>query len=152
MPPVLEGLDPAIVGSQGGLIRALHWVQEKEGCIPADHQAALADLFNLTRAEVKGVVSFYDDFRAEKAGTHVIRLCQAEACQAVGARVLTNYARQKTGMDLGDTEAEGALTLEGVHCLGLCASGPAALVDGKPMGRLDEAALGALIDQLAASS
>jgi len=83
------------------------------------------------------VIAYYDDFRTIPPGRHVVRLCQAEACQAVGARALTAHVCAKTGLELGQTSDDGTLTLEGVYCLGLCANGPAALIDDAPMAELD---------------
>ena len=81
------------VGRTGGLISALRAIQAARGFLPPETEEAAAAAFNLTRAEVKGVISFYSDFaRAPKGGT-VIRLCAAEACQAQGARALAaNHA------------------------------------------------------------
>jgi formate dehydrogenase subunit gamma len=125
----------------GGLIKALHALQNTHGFIDAALLPVIADMFNLTKAEVKGVISFYEDFRRSPAGTHVIKICQAEACQAVGARELTEKLR--AALDLEgpfsgcDTSVTGNITIEPVFCLGLCASGPAAVVDGALRGRLN---------------
>ncbi len=104
---------------------------------------ALMRTFARSRAEVLGVVSWYEDFRTRPPGRHVLRLCQAEACQAVGARELTRHVCDATGLQLGETSADGALTLEGVYCLGLCANGPAGEMDGQALAELDAAALNA---------
>ncbi len=103
--------------------------------------AALAPLmqgFARSRAEVRSAIAYYDDFSMRPPGRHSIRLCQAEACQAAGARALTAHACAKTGLQPGQTSADGALTLHNVYCLGLCTHGPAALIDGKPVAELDE--------------
>ncbi|PHS28191.1 MAG: NADH-quinone oxidoreductase subunit E [Robiginitomaculum sp.] len=108
----------------------------------------LMQTFARSRAEVLGVIAYYDDFRTTAPGRHVVRLCQAEACQAVGARELTAHMCEKTGLTLGQTSADGALTLEGVYCLGLCANGPAALIDDRPVAELDENRLDTMLDEL----
>lgn len=133
----MSALITPYVGETGGLMRALHAIQDAEGYIDAAVLPVLADAFNVTKAEVKGVVSFYEDFRRAPAGKHIVKICQAEACQAVGARTLTERTLAATGLELGDTDASGAMTVEPVYCLGLCASGPAAMVDGALRGRLD---------------
>ena len=102
---------------------------------------------NLSRAEVHGVVSFYHDFRKAPPGTHVLKLCRAEACQSMGADALAAEARERLRIDWGETSADGRVTLEPVFCLGLCACAPAAMLDGKVVGGLDRARLGALLDQ-----
>ena len=124
--------------SQGGLLPALHALQKEYGFIDPSFHLQLADAFNLSLAEIKGVVSFYHDFHHEPKGRHVLRLCQAEACQSVGAVQLTDFAKELTGLDLGETSADQSLTLESVYCLGLCAIGPAAELDGAPVARMSQ--------------
>jgi formate dehydrogenase subunit gamma len=87
---------------------------------------------------VHGVISFYHDFRSAPAGRHVLKLCRAEACQTVGAEVVADRIKQALGIDWHETTADGRVTLEPVFCLGLCACGPAAMVDGRLVGRVDE--------------
>lgn len=137
MQSAILALVQPFTGETGGLMKALHAVQKTEGYIDAAALPVIADAFNLTKAEVKGVISFYEDFRRKPAGDHVIKICQAEACQAVGARALTEKALAAIGVSLGDTSVSASVTIEPVYCLGLCASGPAAMVDGKLRGRLD---------------
>ena len=104
----------------------------------------IADALNLSKAEIRGVVSFYHDFRSARAGRHVLKLCRAEACQALGAAALAERLLRRMGLAWGGTTQDGALTVEGVFCLGLCACGPAALIDGEPLGRLDDALISEL--------
>ncbi len=124
---------------------ALHALQQHFGCIPKPAVTLLADVFNISRAEVYGVVTFYRDFHQEPRGHHVLKLCRAEACQAVGAAALANVAKKELDLDWNETSADGRWTLEPVFCLGLCACGPAALLDGEPKGHLDDGTLKALI-------
>ena len=131
----------------GGLLPALHAVQDALGHVPDEAVPLLASTFNLSRAEVHGVLTFYAHFRREPAGRTVVLLCRAEACQAVGSDELVRDVCARFGTELGHTRADGAVTLEPVYCLGLCACAPAALVDGAPHGRLDEAALAALLTE-----
>jgi formate dehydrogenase subunit gamma len=131
-------------GVEGPLLPILHAVQEAFGHVPEPAVPVIADALNLTRAEVWGVVTFYHDFRREPAGRHVVKLCRAEACQSVGADGLLADAERRLGVALGETSADGRITLEAVYCLGLCACGPAGLVDGRPVGRLDGAAVEAI--------
>lgn len=132
----------------GGLLPALHDVQAELGYIPPDGVAAIADAFNLSRAEVHGVITYYHHFRSAPAGRHVLQICRAEACQAMGAEALVDGARQRLGCDLHGCSADGAVTLEPVYCLGLCASSPAVMLDERPLARMTPARLGALIDGL----
>lgn len=123
---------------EGPLLPILHDVQEEFGHIPADALPVIAKALNLSRAEVHGVVSFYHDFRAEPAGRHVLNVCRAEACQSMGGEVLAAQLERELGVAFGGTSADGSVTLEKVYCLGLCACAPAAMLDGKVIGRLDE--------------
>jgi formate dehydrogenase subunit gamma len=132
-------------GAEGPLLPILHDVQAAFGHIPRDALPLIAEGLNLTRAEVHGVMSFYHDFREDPAGRHVLKLCRAEACQAMGADRVADHARGVLGIDWHQTTRDGAVTLEPIFCLGLCACAPAAMVDGRLVGRVDEARVEALI-------
>jgi formate dehydrogenase subunit gamma len=131
---------------EGPVLPILHALQHEFGFIPDEAVVQVAEAVNATRAEIHGVVTFYHDFRRAPAGRHVLKLCRAEACQSVGADGLAEHAKTRLGIAWGETSANGAVTLEPVFCLGFCALGPAALLDGAPAGRLDRAALDELID------
>jgi formate dehydrogenase subunit gamma len=118
------------------LLPALHALVEAFGYIDERAIPLVADVFNLSRAEVTGVVSFYKDFRREPPGRHVVKVCRAEACQAMGCEPLVAELEKRLGTPVDATSA-GAVTLETVYCLGNCALSPAALVDGKLLGRVD---------------
>jgi formate dehydrogenase subunit gamma len=135
-------------GLEGPLLPVLHAVQGVFGFIPRDALPVIAQHLNLSRAEVHGVISFYHDFREEPAGRHVLKLCRAEACQAMGADRVAAHAREALGIGWHQTTPDGTITLEPVFCLGLCACAPAALVDGRVLGRVDEARLDALIAEV----
>jgi len=127
----------------GALLPILHALQEEFGYIDRAAEPLIAEILNLTRAEVHGVVTFYHDFRHTLPARHVLKLCRAEACQAMGADALALYAAQKTGIALGNTT--GGISLEPVYCLGLCAVAPSAMFDGRVIGRLDTNKLDALV-------
>lgn len=150
MPPAgVEATARAIAADYGNapnqLIEILHKVQEALGCVPEASVPLLADTLNLSRAEVHGVVTFYHDFRREPPGRHVLKMCRAEACQAVGSEALVARAEDRLGVACGNTSADGRVTLEPVYCLGLCATGPSAMLDGKVVGRLTASKLDALL-------
>jgi formate dehydrogenase subunit gamma len=132
---------------EGALLPILHDLQHEFGWIPDSAVPVIAEALNLSRADVHGVLTFYHDFRREPAGRVVVKLCQAEACQARGAREITARAEARLGVALGETTPDGAVTLEPIYCLGLCASGPSALVDDRPVARLDAARLDRMIDE-----
>jgi formate dehydrogenase subunit gamma len=120
----------------GALLPILHAVQDDLGFIPADAVALIAEALNLSRAEVHGVITFYHHFRSQPAGKHIVQLCRAEACQAVGARALETYAKNMLGIDFHETTADGAITLEATYCLGNCACGPSLRIDDDIAGRV----------------
>jgi formate dehydrogenase subunit gamma len=132
----------------GALLPVLHQIQEELGYIGAAMVPVIAAELNLSRAEVHGVISFYHDFRTAPAGRHIIRLCQAESCQALGATALAGYARRRLGINFGETTEDGRFTLLPVYCLGNCACSPAMSIDENLHGRLDEASLERAISAL----
>lgn len=138
----------AYAGQDGATLPILHALQHAFGCIPNDAVPIVAQALNLSRAEVHGIVSFYHEFRRQPPGRHVLQLCRAEACQALGADALAAHLCDRLGVAWHETAADGGVTLEPVFCLGLCAVGPSALLDGKPLARLDparaDAALGSV--------
>jgi formate dehydrogenase subunit gamma len=137
----------AHIAGRGRLLPILHALQEEFGYIDDAAKPLIADALNISRAEVHGVVTFYHDFRDEPAGRHVLKLCRAEACQAAGGDALAARAEQRLGIAMGSTTADGSVTLEPIYCLGLCATAPSAMLDGHPVGRLDDKRLDALIAQ-----
>lgn len=129
---------------EGPLLPILHGIQDEFGYVPQAALPVIADGLNLSRAEVHGVVSFYHDYREAPAGRHVIKMCRAEACQSMGGDALAERLLELLGIDWHETSANGAVTVEPVYCLGLCACAPAAMVDGEMVGRLDADAVNGL--------
>ncbi len=132
----------------GALLPVLHAVQDALGFVPADFVATIAEALNLSRAEVHGVISYYHFFRSAPPGRHVVQVCRAEACQACGAEALLAHAERALGCALHETRADGAVTLEPVYCLGLCASSPAIQIDDRLHARLTPQRLDQLLAEL----
>jgi formate dehydrogenase subunit gamma len=149
-PAMVEAETRAILaahdGLEGPLLPVLHALHARFGHLPPAALPVIAAALGLGRAEVHGVASFYHDFRRQPAGRRVIRLCRAEACQAVGGQALADHAQARLGIGWGETTPDGRVTLEPVFCLGLCACGPAALVDGAVAGRLTAEAFDRLVE------
>jgi formate dehydrogenase subunit gamma len=122
----------------GALLPILHGIQEELGYIPEDAIPLIASEMNLTRAEVHGVITFYHDFRSHPPGRHIIRICQAESCQAAGSEALTDYARKRLGIGFHQTTEDSSCSLEPVYCLGNCALSPSIMVDKEVFGRVTE--------------
>ncbi len=119
----------------GGVLRTLREIVSEQGYVSRAQEHAVADVFNLSRAEVRGIVSFYHDLRTAPPPPVEVRVCQAEACQAVGGRALTAKVEAFLGVKIGS--ANEAVALTPVYCLGLCAQGPSMSVNGEPIARAD---------------
>lgn len=132
---------------EGPLLPILHALQEAFGHVPAAAHGPVAEALNITRAELHGVVSFYHDFRDRPAGRHVLRLCRAEACQSMGGAELAAVLLDRLGLEWHGTTGDGALTVEPVYCLGLCACAPAAMLDDRLLGRADMAGIEAALQE-----
>lgn len=137
--PTTKPFDPAEAESiihkhasaEGPLLPILHELQAHFGYIAAEAVPVVASVLNLTRAEVHGVISFYHDFRTSAPGAKVVKLCLAEACQARGVNEVREKLESTLSVKMGETAADGTVTLAPVYCLGLCGNGPAALVEDR---------------------
>ncbi|MQA04833.1 MAG: formate dehydrogenase subunit gamma [Streptosporangiales bacterium] len=137
-------------GERGALLPVLHGIQDEFGHVDPAVVPILAEELNLSRADVHGVVTFYHDFRDRPPGQSTVRICRAEACQSVGAEALVAHARRSLGVELGDTTADGRVTVDQVFCLGNCALGPSVQVDGTMYGRVDAARFDSLVGKAVA--
>ncbi|MCC7321081.1 MAG: NAD(P)H-dependent oxidoreductase subunit E [Rubellimicrobium sp.] len=126
----LDEIIAAHAGLEGPLLPILHAVQAEWGHVPEATLAPIAAALNIGKAEIHGVVSFYHDFRREPRPAHVVRLCRAESCQAQGGRALEAEVKERLA-------GRADVLFEDVYCLGLCACGPAAMVDGELVGRAE---------------
>lgn len=144
--PIIE----AHRGLDGALLPILHALQHTFGFVPQAALPQIAEALNISKAEVHGVTSFYHDFRSAPAGRHVVRVCRAEACQAMGGEAVAAAALDRLGLDWRGTTADGSVTIEPVFCLGLCACGPAAMVDDRLHGRVDAERMNDLLAEIGA--
>lgn len=132
------------------LLPLLHGLQDEIGYIDDALVPAIAAALNLSRADVHGVLTFYHDYRRRPAGRHIVKLCRAESCQARGGAAIEAAATARFGVAMGETRSDGQISLEPVYCLGLCAIGPNALVDGRPVARIDHGTLERIAAEVAA--
>ena len=133
---VVESIAHGFKDKPGALMPILRRIQDELGWVPRDSVPVLAEILNLTRAEVHGVLSFYHDFRHEPPGRNVVRVCRAESCQAMGGVALAEHVKHRLGCEFGATSSDGAFTLEPVYCLGNCACSPALVINGELFGRV----------------
>lgn len=143
-----RGVIDALKAKPGALLPVLHELQETFGYIASDAEPLIADALNISRAEVHGVVTFYADFRTTPPPAHQLKLCRAEACQAMGADRLAEHAAARLGIGMGESTPDRRVCLEPVYCLGLCSVAPSAMLDGRIVGRLDEHKLDALLTEV----
>jgi formate dehydrogenase subunit gamma len=129
----------------GALLPLLHAIQDDIGFIPEAAYPAIAKALNLSVAEVHGVVTFYHHFRSHPPGRHVLQVCRAESCQAMGSNALEAHVKSCLGVDYHGTTADGSITLEPVYCLGNCACSPAVMLDDDIYGRVNAAVIDDLI-------
>ena len=132
---------------EGATLPILHALHDTFGYVDEEAVPLIADALNLSRAEVHGCLTFYHDFRRAPAGRRQVKLCRAEACQAMGSDRLHGEILGRLGIDWHETTADGAVTVEPVYCLGLCANGPAALIDEEPLARLTPERLEAVLKE-----
>jgi formate dehydrogenase subunit gamma len=119
------------------LLEIFHELQQKLGYIPESTLPIIARAINRSRAEVYGVLTFYHDFKRQPIGKHLVKICRAESCQAVGTEELCRHAEHSLNTKLGGTTADGKVTIEEVFCLGNCALSPAVMVDERLYGMVD---------------
>lgn len=129
-------LAEAHAGEDGPLLPILHAIQDRFGCVPEAAVPIVAEILNLSRAEVHGVVTFYHFFRSTPPGRKTLYVCRAEACQSMGSRALERHARRKLNVDFHETTSDGRFSLEPVYCLGNCACAPAVMIDEEVYGRV----------------
>jgi formate dehydrogenase subunit gamma len=130
----------------GSVLRALQAVQTKFGYVPDEALSMVADICNVSRAEVYGVFTYYSDFRSTPPAPNIIKVCVAEACQANGSDALVEAIRNELGLDVHAKSRSGDVEVAPVFCLGNCALGPSALVNDRLLGRVTVAKIGAVLD------
>ncbi|WP_420822475.1 NAD(P)H-dependent oxidoreductase subunit E [Sphingomonas crocodyli] len=147
---IVGTLADRFAGERGALLPLLHAIQAEVGWVPDAAIPLVARALNLSRAEVHGVVTFYHDFRREPAGRHIVKLCLAEACKARGVGAIETALSDRLGLPIDETSEDGRVSFEAVYCLGLCATGPNALVNDKPVSRLDAHKIDRIVAQVSA--
>ncbi len=130
----------------GALLPILHALQDEFGYVDQAAVPLIAEELNISKAEVHGVITFYHDFRHHPPGRHVLKICRAEACQSMGCDRTIEHVEKRLQVKLGETTEDERFTVEQIFCLGLCALSPAAMLDGKPYGRVTPQVADMLLD------
>lgn len=136
----------------GALLPLLHSIQDTIGYVPEACYLPISKALALSVAEVHGVVTFYHHFRRHPGGRHILQVCRAESCQAMGSEKLEASIKSSLGIDYHQTTQDGAITLEPVYCLGNCACSPAVMMDDEVYGRMDNQKVAELIGDARATS
>ena len=147
-PALIQQEVDALKDKPGALLPILHAIQDRFGYIPEAAVPIIAETLHQTRADIHGVLSFYHHFRTHPVGSHVVQVCRAEACQALGARQLEAHIKERLAVDYHQTTRDNEITLEPVYCLGNCACGPSLRVDDDIHGRVTTAKFDHLVESL----
>lgn len=147
----LEKIDAHILAHQsvpGGLMPLLHAIQDDIGYVPEGVYPQISKALALSVAEVHGFVTFYHHFRTHPVGKHILQVCRAESCQAMGSEKLEAEIKMRLGVDYHETTADGEITLLPVYCLGNCACSPAVMMDEEVYGRVDAQQITELVNEV----
>ena len=136
----------------GALLPLLHAIQDDLGFVPEIAYPLISSALSLSVAEVHGVVTFYHHFRSHKPGRHILQVCRAESCQAMGSEMLELHIKEHLNIDFHETTSDGAITLEPIYCLGNCACSPSVMIDEEVYGRVDSKKIDQLISDLKRAS
>lgn len=149
----LTMLDPIFeryAGQFGSLITILQEAQDIYGYLPDDVLACIAEHTGNSPAHVRGVATFYTQFRFTPAGKYLIQLCKGTACHVNGAERLATSLRELLGIGDGETTEDGLFSLNFVACLGCCSLSPVVMINGEAYGSMTPAKLSALIADIKA--
>ena len=133
---------------QGGLIPALHALQDEFGYVDDDVLPVLAKVFNLSNADIFGIITFYHDFKRNRTGSHSLKVCRGEACQSMGSEDLLDRIKDHLNVVVGGKTLDGAISLDHVFCLGNCALSPSIMINKTLYGRVTPQRLETLISRL----
>ena len=134
----------------GALLPLLHAIQDDIGWIPEDAYLPISKALALSVAEVHGVVTFYHHFHRHPVGKHILQVCRAESCQAMGSEQLEKDIKTALGIDYHETTKDGAITLLPIYCLGNCACSPAVMLDDEVYGRVNGEMVASLVAEVTA--
>jgi formate dehydrogenase subunit gamma len=150
-PEIIRQEVAALQHKPGALLPILHAIQNRIGYVPEGAVPIIAEMLQQTRADIHGVISFYHHFRTQPAGSNLLEVCRAEACQARGGRALERHVQKRLGVGYHGTTADNEFTLEPVYCLGNCACGPSIRVNNETIGRVTPQKFDELADKLTTS-
>ncbi len=121
---------------EGGLIEALHAIDNEYRCIPESALSKLAEAFDVPVAKVYGVATFYAKFKVGERGSNLIRVCESAPCHNAGAALVLAAIESNLGIKAGETTADGRFTLELTECVGCCNESPTITINEVPYTKL----------------
>ena len=136
------------VQDKQNLITILNEVQEKYGYIPKIAQLEIADYLKIPVAEVYGVITFYSRFTLNPKGKYNISICLGTACFVKGSKEILERAKEKLGIDEGETTADGMFSLDTTRCVGACGLAPVFTVNNEVYGKATVKKLDEVLDEL----
>lgn len=138
---------PRYSTSQGALMTTLHEVQHVYGHIPWQAMVEVANVLEITPAQVADVVSFYEDYHSEPMGKYIFGICQSVACEVCGHQAIIDHLKQKLGIDVHETTQDGLFSLLGMECIGACDMAPCALINGTQYNKLTISKIDELVSE-----
>ena len=132
MKKILSRFDQA----QKELIHILHEIQKEYNHIPPEVIPEMAEKLKISESEIFGVLTFYNAFTLEPRGKHLVTICMGTACHVRGAPMILDEFQRRLGIEAGQTSEDKEFTLERVNCVGACALGPIAIIDGEYHGQM----------------
>ena len=127
----------------------LHFAQQEKGWVTDEDASAIAECTGVARIQVTEALTWYTMFRRERAGRHVVKVCRNIACSLRGARAHGRSSARGSGVEVGETSADGRFTLLTVECLASCGTAPAMQIGDTYHENLDEASLERILAELA---
>jgi NADH-quinone oxidoreductase subunit E len=138
---------PRYATPRGALMTTLHEVQHEYGFIAWQAMIEIAEVLDVTPAQVADVVSFYEDYHSEPMGKYVFGICQSIACEVCGHQAIIDHLKQKLKIDVHETTDDGMFSLLGMECIGACDMAPCALVNGTQYNKLTISKIDALLNE-----
>lgn len=135
---------------KSALLPLLHLAQEQDGRVTDSAMEHIAELVDVTPAEVLGTASFYEMFKFEPVGRYMVNICTNISCQLLGGEELLHHAEHRLGIVPGQTTPDGVFTLEDVECIAACTEAPCLQVNYRYFHQISTSAFDELVDDLRA--
>ncbi len=121
---------------KGGIMEALHEVQNEYGYISEINQKYLSDKMGIPLSEIYGIITFYSRFSLVPKGKYNVQVCMGTACYVKGAEAVIEEFKKKLAIDIGGVTEDGTFSLESVRCIGACGLAPAIVVNEEVVGKV----------------